>query len=194
MPAPRKPQTQPRSRGTAKRLDTSVAVTGMPTGVAQQKRMPPLPPLPGGIEYLALTLQLWEHLWDEVQAAQLAGAQIAPAYRWIRAFDEWQRAIDEVALKPLVQGSKGQPVTNPLMMWVTSREVEMEKCERQLGIGLRNKADLGISLGQARLTAQQVNQMTTHQQGSASAEHQAAGEEGAGKEGHEEDGWTAYQP
>lgn len=153
------------------------------------KRPPPLPPLPGSVTYQPLTLELWEALWDERQAEQLQGAQLAPAWRWIRAFDEWLRAIDEVTQAPMVRGSMGQPVANPMMSWVASREAEMEKCEKQLGIGLRNKADLGLTFGQMRLTAQQLIEMH-HQQGSTtSGDDQEAG--GAQAGGEEDDGWTA---
>lgn len=191
MPAPRKPQTQPRSRGTAKRLQASEVVTGMPAAPAgdqNKSRMPPLPPLPGGQEYQRLTLELWESLWDEQQSAQLRGVQMVTAIRWIRAFDDWQVALDAVSAEPLVRGSKGQLVSNPLMSWVTSREVEMEKCERQLGVGLRNKADLGLTFGHMKLTAQQLIEMH-HQQGSTTSGNQeGAAAQGAGEE---EDGWTA---
>lgn len=187
MPAPRKPQTQKRSRGTAKRLEVSEVVTGMPVHQPAKKH-PPLPPLPGGARYHELTEQLWEALWDERQAEQLVGVQLAPAWRWIRAFDEWLRAIDSVTEQPLVGGSKGQLVANPLMGWVTSREAEMEKCERQLGIGLRNKADLGLTFGQMRVTAQQLIEMH-HQHGSTTSGNEGSAGAQAGSE--EEGGWTA---
>lgn len=152
------------------------------------KRPPPLPPLPGGMEYLPLTQQLWESLFDERQAEQLQGAQMMPAIRWIRAVDDWLRALDQVTQSPMVAGSMGQPVANPMMSWVASREAEMEKCEKQLGIGLKNKADLGLTFGQMRVTAQTLIEMH-HQQGSTSGDDHEAG--GAQAGGEEDDGWTA---
>lgn len=146
--------------------------------------MPALPPNQDA--YLDTTVEAWRALWAEPQAKHLNGVQRVMAQRWIWAFEEWQRAHSQVVTAPLVNGSKGQPVAHPLMAWVTSREVEMEKCERQLGIGLRNKADLGLTTAQAQLTAQQLNEM--HQQGGLTS---GSSEQTALESAGEEDGWTA---
>lgn len=145
-----------------------------------------MPPLPGKLKYLPTTVEAWTALWAEPQASHLTGVQKVVVLRWIRAFDEWLRALDVVAASPMVAGSQGQPVANPMMAWVTSREAEMEKCEKQIGIGLRNKADLGLSAAQAQITAQQLNAM--HHQGDASGDRdEEPGEEAA----EEEAGWQA---
>lgn len=185
MPAPRKAQTQPRSRGTAKRLTTSAVAMGMPAAAAETGP-PALPPRPKGMKYLQSTLDAWAALWAEPQAQHLTGVQKVVALRWILSFDEWQRALTVVIEAPMVEGSQGQPVANPMMGWVTSREAEMEKCEKQLGVGLKNKADLGLTIGQAKLTAQQLIEMH-HQQGSTGDNDGQA----AGAAPGEEDGWTA---
>lgn len=188
MPAARKASTQPRSRGTAKRL----ASPSKPVGHAAAKvspigdvEVPALPPHQSGGEYLSTSVAAWHALWAEPQSTHLSGSQMVVPYRWIWAFEALQRALAAVSEAPLVNGSKGQPVGHPLMSWVASREVQMEKCERQLGIGLRNKADLGLTTAQARLTAQQLNEM--HQPGGLSIGTEQAAIESAG----EEDGWSA---
>lgn len=80
--------------------------------------------------------------------------------RWILAHDEWLRAVAAVREARVVKGSTGQPVLNPLAAWVRSREDMMRTCEVQLGIGLKSRADLGITMGQARMTAAELNRMT----------------------------------
>lgn len=184
MPAPRKAQTQPRSRGTAKRLASSSVAVGMPAAPTGGVKRPPLPALPGKMKYLKTTVEAWAALWAEPQADHLTGVQVVVALRWVRALDEWLRALDVVVRAPMVQGSMGQPVANPMMAWVTSREAEMEKCERQLGVGLRNKADLGLTIGQAKLTAQALIDMH-HNQGATSDGDQD------GDPGAQEAGWSA---
>lgn len=182
MAPPRKAHTQPRSRGTAKRIDSSAVAVGLPAAASDGVVLPALPPLPGKMKYLKATTEAWTALWAEPQAEHLTGVQKVVALRWIRAFDEWLRALDVVVQAPMVAGSMGQPVANPMIAWVTSRESEMEKCERQMGVGLRNKADLGLTIGQAKLTAQQLVNM--HRQGETSDADQ-------GDEAEEEDdGWS----
>lgn len=154
MPAPRKPTTQPRST-SAPRLTLVRAADATPA-----EQGPVVPPIPLDTP-LDESIELWAALWAEPQAAALTGAQRLVARRWIVAFDAWSRAVRAVELEPLVDGSQGQPVQNPLMAWVVSRETEMEKCEKQLGIGLRNRSDLGIAAAQARLTAAELNRMVT---------------------------------
>jgi len=177
MPAPRKAATQPRSNGTAKRLPAKPKPAKMVEHDGLQ-----VPELVG--EFLDESKQMWTALWLEPQAAHLTGAQKVVALRYIEAFDAWRRALEAVKREPTVAGSMGQPVANPLISWVTGREAEMEKCERQLGIGLRNKADLGLTVGQAKLTAAQLNQMV---RGNGGSNSDTPAIEVASQE---EDGWT----
>ena len=149
MGRPRKLYTQPRSN-TAPRLSIVVPV-------AQPIESATIPPAPDGL--LPESVEAWDAVWQMPQAASLAGHQVV-VIRWVRALDAWARALAAVDLAPLVSGSKGQPVENPLIAWIASREAEMEKCERQLGIGLRNAVDLGVTVGQAKLTAATLNAMT----------------------------------
>lgn len=182
MPAKRKPEgTQPRTNGAANRMDLAVV-----TPITSRVEVPPFPLETGSEE----ARSLWHELFSEPQAAAIIGAQLVVAQRWIRAYDAWLTAAQVVDLEPMVQGSQGQPRPNPMMSWVISREVEMEKCETQLGIGLRNRADLGVSAAMAKLTAQQVNQMAKKD----GAGHAPAGKAvGAGKAGRDPilEGWAS---
>lgn len=183
MPAPRKNHTQPRSRGTAKRLTTSATVQGMPAADDGA-----WPALPASGNFLPETVAAWAALGAEPQAQQLTGAQRIVARRWIEAFDAYLRALELVKNTPMVQGSTGQPVVNPLWGVVASREAAMEKAERQLGVGLKNKADLGLTIGQAKLTAQQLNDMY---RGGRGDESESAGElEAAGEVEGVDEGWA----
>ena len=148
MPAPRKAVTQRRSN-TAARLSIVVA--------DRVHMMNTVPPAPAGL--LPESVEAWNAVWQMPQASALAGHRVV-IVRWVRALDACARASAAIVAAPLVSGSMGQPVANPLLAWIESREAEMEKCERQLGVGLRNAADLGISVGQAKLTAAQLNAMT----------------------------------
>jgi P27 family predicted phage terminase small subunit len=154
LPAKRKQHTQDRS-SSSPRLE----VVPLP----ERTEHPPAPTtFP---KLLAASVELWDAIWEEPQAKGFTVADRVVLERWILAYDAWRRAMNAVRRQPVVDGSQGQPVQNPLMAWVASRESEMEKCEKQLGVGLRNRSDLGVSIGQARLTAAQLNAMTEESDG-----------------------------
>lgn len=178
MPAKRKPAGEKQRRSSGARSQAAPIVTPgksleeIVTGQAADKAQVVVPELPG--DMLDETRRLWAAFWEEPHAAAVIGAQLVVALRWAEAFDQWRRSLDKVIAQPFVDGSQGQPVGNPLMAWVASREAEMEKCERQLGIGLRNRSDLGIAAGQAQLTAQELIRMQ-RESGSAGPDDQADG-------------------
>ncbi len=132
-----------------------------------------IPPPPDDVAGRDEAVEAWNNIWLEPQAAHFSPADRVILNRYIIAYDQWLGAMAAISLEPLVDGSQGQPVSNPLMGWAQSREAVMERCERQLGIGLKNRTDLGISVGVAKLTAHQINEMTRG--------GKSGGEETAGK-------------
>ena len=133
-------------------------VTSMSIVPADETKVPSLPVVAGGL--LKATGQAWTAFWRSAPAAATEDVDLVLAERWILAYDEYRRALNAVRRRRLVEGSTGQPVLNPLASWVASREAAMHKAEAQLGIGTKARIDLGISVGQARLTAEQLNRMT----------------------------------
>lgn len=174
MAAPRKRTTQPRS-SAAPRVQLG---SGSPATVGAADQADPWPPPPGISDE---ALAVWNAIFAEPQAHGFTAADAVILERYIRAFDAWQIAMSNIELEPLVVGSMGQQVANPLMGWAKSREAEMEKCERQLGIGLRNRTDLGIAVAQGRLTAAQLNAMTPAGGDDGGSAPKSAGQGGARK-------------
>lgn len=125
---------------------------------ANETKVPPAPEVAAGL--LKASGLAWAAFWRSAPAAATEDVDMVLAERWILAYDEYRRALNAVRRKRLVEGSTGQPVLNPLASWVASREAAMHKAESQLGIGTKSRIDLGISVGQARLTAEQLNRMT----------------------------------
>lgn len=153
MPARKKaPGTQQDRRPQRTRV-TSMAL--LPAG---EEKIPPLPDVAGGL--LKATGLAWEAFWRSTPAAATETVDMVLAERWILAYDEYRRSLNAFRRKRLVTGSTGQPVLNPIGTWVASREAAMHKAEAQLGIGTKARIDLGVSAGQARLTAEQLNKMT----------------------------------
>lgn len=119
---------------------------------------PEIPDPPPGL--LKISKDAWTALFMSPQAAAIEGVQRTVAWRWVQAFDKVQRYQKTIAkVGDFVKGSQGQMVANPAISALAAERVELNKLERQLGIGLRNRADLGLTEGQAQLTAAELNAM-----------------------------------
>ena len=153
MAPPKKPAGTTQARGAPRRPPITLA----PVPADSPATAPPLPNPPGGL--LAATKARWADFWSSPSAQATENVDLVVAERWLLAYDEHRRALNAFRRKRLVEGSTGQPVLNPLATWVASREAAMHKAEAQLGIGTKARVDLGISVGQAKLTAAQLNRM-----------------------------------
>jgi uncharacterized protein YecT (DUF1311 family) len=121
----------------------------------------PVPAPPAGL--LKGSQRAWVDFWESAAAAGQDPVDELVAQRWILTLDEWQRALNAVRRKRTVEGSMGQPVMNPLAAWVATREAELHRLERQLGVGMRNRSELGVTFGQAVLTAHELNRMAAEE-------------------------------
>ncbi len=77
--------------------------------------------------------------------------------RWITEHDRYQRLIAEADLSPVVPGSKGQDVANPLYGIADRALAAAERCERQLGIGGLNRSNLGIAVVTGQRSLAEMN-------------------------------------
>lgn len=154
MPARKKPAgTQQDRRPQRPRVNPLAVVKAPP-----ETEIPLAPRPHGGL--LVKSTAAWESFWLSCSAKAAEQVDRIVAERWILAYDEWHRALNAVRKARLVAGSMGQPVLNPLAAYAAGREAAMEKCERQLGIGPKFRADLGVTVGHAQLTAHELNALT----------------------------------
>lgn len=147
MPAPKKPA------GTQQGHRSLQLMTG--AGVARLE----IPAPPAGLEKASVAL--WNAYWESPPAAvALDVDKLGVAGRWIEAVDERRKALRGLRKARLVKGSTGQPTLNPLAAWIKSREDVIAKCEAELGLTPYARQRLGIAVGQAALTAAELNRMT----------------------------------
>lgn len=158
MPARKKPAGQQQDQRPQRPRVTTLAVVQPAAPAAPESKVPPLPVVAGGI--LKASEQAWLAFWESQAAKAAEQVDRIVAERWILAYDEYRRALNAFRRNRLTTGSTGQLVLNPLSTWVASREAAMHKAEAQLGIGTKSRADLGISVGQAHMTAHQLNALT----------------------------------
>ena len=77
--------------------------------------------------------------------------------RWIRAVDEYDRVLPVFQKERIVPGSHGQPVLNPLGDYLAKLEVTITKSETEMCLTPMARLRLGITYGQAQLTADAMN-------------------------------------
>jgi P27 family predicted phage terminase small subunit len=107
-------------------------------------------------------LELWESYWasDVSRAAQ--SSDHYALRRWIQAVDERDRLIGPVRDNPTVEGSQGQPVINPLAKRLGEVEKRISDFESEFGMTPKARAQLGIAIGGAAMTANELNRLAAH--------------------------------
>lgn len=109
---------------------------------------------------LASTVERWNEYWQSPVAQiamQSGGVDLGGLYRWITSVDEWTRAMRTFRMKRIVEGSMGQPTLNPLATYIASREAAIKAAEDAYGLTPMSRLKLGIAVGQAKLTAEELN-------------------------------------
>lgn len=91
-------------------------------------------------------LALWEAYWADVVSSVQTPVDRGVLLRWITEHDRYWRLISEADTSPLVRGSQGQEVANPLYKIADRALAAAERCEKQLGIGGLNRSNLGIAV------------------------------------------------
>jgi P27 family predicted phage terminase small subunit len=110
---------------------------------------------PDGLTEQALTL--WGLYWEDTVATVATVVDHGLLTRWITEYDRYLRTVAEADKLPIVEGSTGQPVENPLYR-IAYRALEAaERCERQMGIGPLHRSNLGIAVITERKSLADMN-------------------------------------
>lgn len=109
-------------------------------------------------DLLKASVDRWEAYWrSAVSSAVDLNADRGLLERWIRSVDEWYRAYRDFRKARTTEGSTGQLVLSPLAKLIRQLETEIGRCERELGLTPMARLKLGLTAGQARLTADALN-------------------------------------
>lgn len=107
---------------------------------------------------LKASKERWESYWHSaVSSAADLQADWGVLERWIRSVDEWHRAYRDFRKARTTEGSTGQLVLSPLAKLIRQLEAEIARAEHELGLTPMARLKLGLTAGQARLTAEQLN-------------------------------------
>lgn len=115
-----------------------------------------LPKPPAGL--LKVSKDRWADFWGSpVADAVDRRSDMHRVTRWITAVDEYERCMPVLRKTRLVKGSMGQPVLNPLAGYLAQVEASLRAAEADLGLTPMARLKLGITFGQAKLTAAELN-------------------------------------
>ena len=150
MPAPRKPlhlrtghskgaKEVPRLGIVPARTEQAV-VPKPPTGLSAKSR------------------RVWRNYWQsQVSGAADQLADMPRIERWITQLDEYEKVWQVFVKTRLVKGSKGQVSLNPLAGHLATLETQITRAEKELGMTPLARAQLGVTFGEAKLTAVELN-------------------------------------
>ncbi|WP_034088848.1 P27 family phage terminase small subunit [Streptacidiphilus albus] len=116
-----------------------------------------LPDPPPGVEWCADAVTAWSRYWDDPVASALTPADEHLVTRWLEALNRYLLMSRTADQSPLVTGSQGQDVLNPLYRAAELAFKTVEACEKQIGIGPANRASLGIALLTEKRTLASMN-------------------------------------
>ena len=147
----RGPLKRPESKGHS-HGQRQAALTVLPT---EELSIPEPPP-----RLLASSRSRWEAFWQSPMARHVdRQADMGRLIRWIRAWDEWTRAVNAYRRQRIVEGSKGQPVLSPLAARIDALEQTLARAETEFGMTPMSRLRLGLTAAQGAVTAAQLNRM-----------------------------------
>jgi P27 family predicted phage terminase small subunit len=103
------------------------------------------------------TLAMWEAYWSDVVSQVHTPVDRALLVRWATEYDRYLRTVATADEQPLVEGSQGQSVENPLYRIAYRALDAAERCERQMGIGPLHRSALGIAVMTERKSLADMN-------------------------------------
>ena len=115
--------------------------------------------LPAKPKWLKKTKQDWVDFWAGSISAAVEVADRAMVYRLFDLRDRQARAWIRYDKQPYVDGSQGQPRANPAMADAMALEKAIIALEDRLGLSPKARAQLGVTFGQAQLSAAELNRM-----------------------------------
>ncbi len=139
-----------KAAGTAVDKRNGQQVLGVVPGLKVEKF-----PAPRGLSKPAKAA--WDAFWEDRPAHLVTPAAKVVLLRWVDALDRYLRTIAEADQSPLVEGSQGQEVINPLYKIAEQAMTVVERFEKQLGIGGLNAASLGLAAISEQRSLAQMN-------------------------------------
>lgn len=102
-------------------------------------------------------VQAWDAYWDDRVAQVQTPVDRAVLLRWVTEMDRYLRLVAAADAEPVVRGSQGQPVENPMYGTAYKALAAVQACEKQMGMGALNRSALGIAVIAETKSLQDLN-------------------------------------
>lgn len=152
MPRTKKPAGQAVDRRNGRRTELAAA---------EQMRRFGLPKRADGEPWLPETRKAWAAVWKDPVSSLLSVADRPVLLRWAGALHRAEHAYELADAEPMVTGSQGQEVANPLYGVGDAQIVIAQRCEAQLGVGALHRARLGIVFAHGQKSLAELNAALT---------------------------------
>lgn len=99
----------------------------------------------------------WALFWSSPFAQLVAPAQQPAVDRLFGFYEERERMDAFIRQEPMLAGSQGQPVVNPMYRQRTAVDAEIRQLEDRLGLNPRSGLQLGIQFSEAARSLEELN-------------------------------------
>jgi P27 family predicted phage terminase small subunit len=111
----------------------------------------------------------WEAFWSDPVSNATTAADHGILLRWVRDQSLYYHASDQFAENPIAVGSTGQDVLSQWHKVMTDAAARIRDAEDRLGMNPKARAALGIALGEARKTLDDLSNAANASASSSSA-------------------------
>ena len=108
-------------------------------------------------DWLPKIKRTWRAFWKDPLSTSIALTDMPGLHRLFDYRDQWQRAMDLIAVEIVVRGSVGQIRVHPLADHCLKLEAAMIRLETELGLTPMARARLGITIGDAMDSLDKIN-------------------------------------
>jgi P27 family predicted phage terminase small subunit len=106
---------------------------------------------------LPATRRMWREVWDSPASNRVGSHHLPAIGRLFRLRDQFERAAAVMDAAMMVKGSLNQIRVNPAADYMTKLAAAIDRLENELGLTPMSEARLGLVVGQAEMTLEELN-------------------------------------
>jgi P27 family predicted phage terminase small subunit len=121
-------------------------------------------------DLLPASYERWEAFWaSDVAACVNRQADLQRLERWIEQVDRYDRILAQVGEQWTVEGSMGQPVTNPLLVYLSQLESTLARTEAEFGMTPQGRKRISFKAEKPQPDADLMDELAQRRAGKAAS-------------------------